>query len=113
VTSAIMALRNAYSEEAVMEYAFQMGPMLLVGALMVGLLAEATWRSGGYGLITDLMIGLGGSVVLGAMAWLVISTHPGMLKMAAIGCIGGALAIGAQRTMWRAPVLSRSGSTRR
>jgi len=107
-----MALRNPHSEETMMEYLTQMGPMLLVGALAVGFLAEATWRPGGFGLLGDLMTGLAGSLVVGAIAWLVTSVPPGMIAMVVIGCIGGALAIIGQRTLWRAPVAARSGSTR-
>ena len=58
------------------------------------------------------MTGLAGSLVVGAIAWLVTSVPPGMIAMVVIGCIGGALAIIGQRTLWRAPVAARSGSTR-
>ena len=64
-----------------MEYLTQMGPMLLVGALTVGFLAEATWRPGGFGLLGDLMTGLAGSLEVGAIAWLVTSVPPGMIAM--------------------------------
>jgi len=94
------------------EYAVQMGPMLLIGALAVGFLAEATWRPGGYGLLGDLVTGLAGSLAVGAVAWLVTSVPPGMIAMVVIGCIGGALAITGQRMLWHAPVIARSGSTR-
>jgi uncharacterized membrane protein YeaQ/YmgE (transglycosylase-associated protein family) len=93
------------------EYVVQMGPMLLIGALAVGLLAETTWRPGGYGLLGDLVTGLGGSLVVGAIAWLVTSVPPGMIAMVVIGCVGGALAIIGQRMLWRAPVKARSGWT--
>jgi uncharacterized membrane protein YeaQ/YmgE (transglycosylase-associated protein family) len=94
------------------EYLTQMGPMLLVGALAVGFLAEATWRPGGYGLLGDLVTGLAGSLAVGAIAWLVTSVPPGMIAMVVIGCVGGALAITGQRMLWRAPVTARSGSMR-
>jgi hypothetical protein len=95
-----------------MEYLVQMGPMLLVGALAVGFLAEATWRPGGFGLLGDLMIGLGGSLAIGALAWLVSSVPPGMIAMVVIGSAGGALAIIGQRMLWHVPAAARSGSTR-
>ena len=95
-----------------MEYAFQVGPMLLVGAFTVGLLAEAIWRPGGYGLLGDLMTGLGGGLAVGALAWLVNSARPGMVTMVVLGGVGGALAIFGQRLLWRAPVIVRSGSPR-
>jgi len=107
-----MALRNPYSEETMMEYLTQMGPMLLVGALAVGFLAEATWRPGGYGLLGDLMTGLAGSLAIGAIAWLVSSVPPGMIAMVVIGCVGGVLAIIGQRMLWPAPAVARPGSTR-
>jgi hypothetical protein len=112
VTPAIMALRNPHSEETMMEYLVQIGPMLLVGALAVGFLAEATWRPGGFGLLGDLMTGLGGSLAIGAIAWLVSSVPPGMIAMVVIGGVGGLLAIIGQRMLWPAPVAARSGSTR-
>ena len=95
-----------------MEYAVQMSPMLLIGALAVGFLAEATWRPGGYGLLGDLVTGLAGGLAVGAIAWLAISVPPGMIAMFVIGCGGGALTITGQRMLWRVPVIARSGSTR-
>ena len=95
-----------------MEYAVQMGPMLLLGALAVGLLAEATWRPGGYGLLGDLVIGLAGSLAVGSVLWLVTSVPVGMIAMVVIGGVGGALAIVGQRMLWRAPVTVRSGTIR-
>jgi len=95
-----------------MEYAFQMGPMLLIGALTIGFLAEAGWRPGGYGLLGDLMTGLAGGLAAGAIAWLVTSVPPDMIVMVVIGCVGGALAITGQRMLWRAPVTARAGSPR-
>lgn len=91
-----------------MEYVVQMAPMLLIGALTIGLLAETGWRRGGYGLLPDLMTGLAGGLAGGAIAWLVSSVPPGMLAMVALGAVGGALAIAGQRTLWRAPVPARA-----
>ena len=93
-----------------MEYVVQMGPMLLIGALTIGLLADTGWQPGGYGLPRDLMTGLAGGLAGGAIAWLVSSVPPGMLAMVALGGAGGALAIAGQRTLWRAPVTARGGS---
>jgi uncharacterized membrane protein len=56
--------------------------------------------------------GLAGSLAVGAIAWLVTSIPPGMIAMVVIGCVGGALAITGQCVLWRAPVTTRSGSTR-
>jgi uncharacterized membrane protein YeaQ/YmgE (transglycosylase-associated protein family) len=94
------------------EYAVQMGPMLLLGALAVGFLAEATWRAGGYGVLGDVVTGLAGGLAVGALAWLVSSVPPGMIAMGVVGGVGGALAIIGQRMLWRAPATARSGSTR-
>ena len=69
-----------------MEYAIQMGPMLLIGGLIVGLLAEATWRPGGYGLLADLVTGFGGSLFLGTLAWVLFTARAGI----------------GQRSLWRA-----------
>ena len=93
-----------------MEYVIQMGPMLLIGALTIGLIAEAGWRPGGYGLLGDLITGLAGGLVVGAIAWLVTSVAPGMIAMVVLGGVGGAVAIVGQRTLWRAPVTARAGS---
>ena len=93
-----------------MKYVIQMGPMLLIGALTMGLIAEAGWRPGGYGLLGDLMTGLAGGLIAGAIAWLVSSVPPGMIAMVVLGGVGGGLAIVGQRTLWRAPVTARAGS---
>ena len=85
-----------------MEYAVQMGPMLLIGGLIVGLLAEATWRPGGYSLLADLVTGSGGSLFLGTLVWAVPTARAGMTITLLIGCVGAALAITGQRTLWRA-----------
>ena len=84
-----------------MEHVIQMGPMLVLAALMMGLLAETVWRAGGYGLIPDMSVALAGSLIIGAIFWVVISSQVGMVAMAVVGCGGGALAIIAQRTLWR------------
>jgi hypothetical protein len=86
--------------------------MLLIGALAVGFLAEATWRPGGYGLLGDLVTGLVGSLALGAIVWLVTSIPVGMIAMTVIGGAGGGLAIVGQRMLWRAPASVRSGTIR-
>jgi hypothetical protein len=84
-----------------MEAIVQMGPMLVLGGLMVGWGAEVVSRVGGYGFISDLVIGLGGSLLVGAIFWAVVSSNVGMVAMLAIGCVGGAAAIAAQRQLVR------------
>ena len=84
-----------------MEHIAQMGPMLIVAALMVGWLTEAFSWAGGYGLIPDMGLGLLGSVVAGGIVWGVISSDVGMVAMFLIGGGGAALAIIGQRKFWR------------
>ena len=83
------------------EHIAQMGPMLILAGLVAGWMAEALSRARGYGLITDMVIGLVGSVVGGAAIWVLVSSGAGMLGMFLIGCAGAALAIVAQRGLWR------------
>jgi uncharacterized membrane protein YeaQ/YmgE (transglycosylase-associated protein family) len=84
------------------EHIIQMGPMLVLAAIMAGWVAEAVSRAGGYGFITDMALGLVGSVAGGGSFWAVISTDAvGMLAMFLIGCGSAALAIAAQRRFWR------------
>ena len=82
------------------EYLVQMLPMLLLGGLISGWLTEALSRAGGYGLIPDMVLGLAGSVIMGAAMWLVVSRDAGMVTMLLVGCAGAALAIVAQRGLW-------------
>jgi len=44
----------------------QMTPMLVLGGLIAGWLTEAVSRARGYGFITDMFLGLGGSLLAGA-----------------------------------------------
>jgi uncharacterized membrane protein YeaQ/YmgE (transglycosylase-associated protein family) len=85
----------------VSEIVVQMMPMLVLGGLIAGWLAETGWRAGGYGLIPDVVLGLAGSVLAGAFVWLVIWRDVGMTAMLLVGCAGAALAILAQRGVWR------------
>jgi uncharacterized membrane protein YeaQ/YmgE (transglycosylase-associated protein family) len=78
----------------------QMTPMLVLGGLIAGWLAEAVSRAWGYGFISDMVLGLAGSVIAGAFVWLVISRDTGMTTMLLLGCVGAALAIFAQRQVW-------------
>jgi uncharacterized membrane protein YeaQ/YmgE (transglycosylase-associated protein family) len=83
-----------------MEDVAQMGPMLVLAGLTVGWVAEAARRAGGHGLLSDLILGLVGSLVVGGIFWVGISSAVGMVAMLAIGGGGAALAIMAQRTAW-------------
>lgn len=84
-----------------MEQIVQMGPMLVLAGLMMGWLAETTWRAGGYGLLNDIVVGLAGSLLGGVVFWVAISSQVGMVAMVVIGSVGSGLAIVAQRALWR------------
>ena len=81
-----------------MEAVAQMAPMLVLAALAIGLLAEVVCRAGGYGLINDMFVALMGRLVVGGIFWVVICSQMGMMVMVLVGCIGGAIAILAQRS---------------
>ena len=83
------------------EHIAQMGPMLILAGLAAGWMAETLARAGGYGIITDMVVGLVGSVVGGAAVWVLVSPHAGMFGMFLIGGAGAVLAIVAQRGLWR------------
>ena len=51
------------------EHIVQMGPMLVIAGLIAGWVAEAASRAGGYGFIVDMVLGLIGSMVGGAIVW--------------------------------------------
>jgi uncharacterized membrane protein YeaQ/YmgE (transglycosylase-associated protein family) len=84
-----------------MEHIAHMGPMLVLAGVMVGWAVETVSRAGGHGLIPDMVVGVVGSVLAGAIIWGLISQDPGMLGMFAIGCAGAGLAILVQRSLWR------------
>jgi uncharacterized membrane protein YeaQ/YmgE (transglycosylase-associated protein family) len=83
-----------------LEHIAQMAPMLVLAGLMAGWTAEAVSRAGGYGLIPDMVLGLIGSVLVGGIAS-AVSREAGMLGMFVIGGAGAALAVVAQRSLWR------------
>ena len=89
-----------------LEHIVQMGPMLVLAGLIAGWVAEATSRAGGYGFILDMVLGLMGSVLVGSIVWVLISSTIWMPGMLAIGCGGAALAIAAQRWLWRSALVS-------
>jgi uncharacterized membrane protein YeaQ/YmgE (transglycosylase-associated protein family) len=84
----------------IMEHIAHMVPMLVLAGLMAGWTAEAVSRGGGYGLITDMILGLIGSLLVGGIAW-VVSREAGMLGMFVIGGAGAVLAVAGQRRLWR------------
>jgi uncharacterized membrane protein YeaQ/YmgE (transglycosylase-associated protein family) len=83
------------------EHIAQMGPMLILAGLAAGWMANVVSRARGYGLIPDMIVGLGGSVAGGGIAWLAVSSDAGMVTMFLIGCAAAAIMIIAQRSIWR------------
>jgi hypothetical protein len=83
------------------EHVVQMGPMLVLAGLMVAWTAEAVSRAGGYGFTPDMVLALTGSVIVGGLVWIVVSSGPGMLGMLMVGVAGAGLGLAAQRGLWR------------
>lgn len=83
-----------------MEHIVQMGPMLVLAGLMAAWLAEAVSHAGGYGFISDALLGLAGSVASGGLFWTGVYGDVGMIAMFLIGSAGAGLAIADQRTLW-------------
>jgi uncharacterized membrane protein YeaQ/YmgE (transglycosylase-associated protein family) len=88
--------------------------MLVIAGLAAGWVAETLSRAEHSGFIFDMVLGLIGSVVVGATAWVTVSSDAGMLAMFLIGCGGAALALVVQRMFWRFnvrddPSFARSG----
>jgi uncharacterized membrane protein YeaQ/YmgE (transglycosylase-associated protein family) len=83
------------------EYVAQMGPMLILAGIAAGWVSEAMSRARGYGFITDMTLGLIGSLVAGLAMSLFISREAGMIVMFLVGCAGAAVVIGGQRQVWR------------
>lgn len=79
----------------------RVGPMLVLAGLLAGWTAEAVSRARGYGFLPDMALGLVGSVVVGGAVWAALSTDAGTLVTFLIGFAGAALAIVAQRSLWR------------
>jgi uncharacterized membrane protein YeaQ/YmgE (transglycosylase-associated protein family) len=83
------------------EHIMQMGPMLVLAGLIAGWVAEAALRARGYGFVIDMFLGFIGSVVGGAIVWVLTPSGIGMMAMLLIGCGSAALAIAAQRGLFR------------
>ncbi len=78
------------------------GMWVLVG-LIAGGLAGFMMKGGGYGLITDLSLGLGGSFI-GSWIFQALGIAPGAgwFTMAVVAFVGAASAMVAQRKVWPA-----------
>jgi len=75
---------------------------VLVG-LMAGGLAGFMMKGGGYGLITDISLGLGGSII-GSWIFQALGLSPGTgwSTMVVVASVGAAIMMVAQRKVWPA-----------
>ena len=73
---------------------------ILVG-LLAGWLAGIVMQGGGYGMLGDINLGLGGSM-LGSLIFQVLGVSPeaGWFGMIVVGFVGAAGVIVAQRKVW-------------
>lgn len=83
------------------EYIAQMAPMLLLAGITAGWLGEALSRANGYGFMYDLALGIAGSLLAGVLMSFAGGSGTGMTTMFLIGSAGAAVAITAQRYVWR------------
>ena len=60
-----------------------------------------------YGFVPDMGLGVAGSVLTGMLLW-AVSAGAGMLAMFALGGVGAAVAVVAQRGLWSRPAPGRS-----
>jgi len=88
------------------EILVQMLPMLVLAGLFAAWLAEASSRAGGYGFIPDMLLGLTGSMIAGAVLWAVTTRDPAMTTMLLAGSAGAAVVIAGQRALWSAAPLA-------
>jgi uncharacterized membrane protein YeaQ/YmgE (transglycosylase-associated protein family) len=74
---------------------------IIVG-LVAGWLAGFVLKGGGYGLVGDILLGIGGSIV---GTWLFrslgIASGGGWFPMVAVAFVGAVLLIYAQRMLWQ------------
>jgi len=73
--------------------------------LLVGWLAGAIARDGGYGRVEDLALGLAGSIAGGWLYWAWWAS-PGtdLVSLIVVAVIGGVALVFVQRQFWSAPV---------
>jgi uncharacterized membrane protein YeaQ/YmgE (transglycosylase-associated protein family) len=73
----------------------------VVVGLLVGWLAGVVMKGGGYGLIGDALLGVGGSIMGG---WLFralgFAPNGGWMAMVGVAFVGAVILIYAQRTLW-------------
>jgi uncharacterized membrane protein YeaQ/YmgE (transglycosylase-associated protein family) len=73
----------------------------VVVGLLAGWLAGVVMERGGYGLIGDVLLGVGGSIV-GGFIFRALGFAPsgGWMAMVAVGFVGAVILIYAQRMLW-------------
>jgi uncharacterized membrane protein YeaQ/YmgE (transglycosylase-associated protein family) len=74
----------------------------VVVGLVAGWLAGLVMKGGGYGLMGDVMLGIGGSFVGGAVFYMFgMATGAGWFAMIAVSFVGAVLLIVAQRLLFQ------------
>ena len=91
----------------VTEYMAHMGPMVATAGLLVAWVVQSCRGVGGQGLMTDMTLGLAGSVIAGALVALTVS--PSMPAMFLVGGVGAMVALAVQRGVWN-PVARHPGA---
>ena len=78
-----------------------MFPIVVLGGVLAGWLAGFVMERGGYGLKWDIVLGLAGSAVGSWIFW-ALGTSPGagLVVLAVVAFVGGAIPIIAQRQIW-------------
>jgi hypothetical protein len=82
------------------EQIVQMGPMWVLGGLSAGWLAENLMIRRGYGLIIDMGLGVGASLVGGGVLLALAGLPGGMVAMFAVGLVLATGVIVVQRLYW-------------
>ncbi len=73
----------------------------VLGGLLAAGLAGFVLKAGGYGLVTDLILGVGGGLVVSWTFWILgVSPQAGMVVVAVVAFVGAAIPIVAQRKIW-------------
>ena len=82
------------------EQIVQMGPMWVLGGISAGWLAEAFMYRRGYGLVVDIGLGVGASLVGGGVLLALAGLPAGMFAMFVVGFVLATGAIFVQRLCW-------------
>jgi uncharacterized membrane protein YeaQ/YmgE (transglycosylase-associated protein family) len=82
---------------------FEMAVMWVLGGLLAGGLAWFVVKRGGYGLLGDMILGLGGAVI-GSWIFRALGIAPeaGLFVLVFVALAGAAVLIAAQRKLWPA-----------